>query len=140
MKYQKFDDKYVLRLGLHEKVRETLTYFMEQEKIRAGFFYGLGALCQAEIAHYPLSEKRYNTENFVGEYEVLNITGNIAMVDEKPFIHMHITLGKKDYSVFGGHLVEGTVSPTLELCIQPFQGTMTRTMVDELGLKLLDLK
>ena len=66
MKYQKHDSLYVIRFDLGEKIKETLTTFCQQEKIAAGFCYGLGAVSQAEIAHYPLSERKYNARDFVG--------------------------------------------------------------------------
>ena len=137
MECQKHDNLYVIRLDLGEKIRETLNLFLEQEKIQAGFLYGLGAVCQAEIAHYPLSEKRYNKKNYEGEFEVMNITGNVAMVDDKPFLHLHITLGDRNYNAFGGHLVEGTVAPTLELFLTALPGKITRKEDEEVGLKLL---
>lgn len=143
MEYYKYDNLYVIKLDLGEKIRGTLTKFLEQEKIQAGFLYGLGAVSQAEIAHYPLSEKRYNNQNFEGEFEVTNITGNIAMVENRPFLHMHITLGDRKetgYKIFGGHLVEGTVAPTLELLLTALPGTITRKFDERTGLKLLDLK
>lgn len=143
MEYQKYDNLYVIKLDLGEKIRETLTKFLEQEQIKAGFLYGLGAVSQARIAHYPLSEKRYNEQHFEGEFEVTNITGNIAMADSKPFLHMHITLGDRkenNYNIFGGHLVEGTVEPTLEILLTALPLTITRKFDEKTGLKLLDLK
>lgn len=143
MEYKKYDNIYVIRLDLGEKIRKTLTKFLEQEQIGGGFLYGLGAVSQARIAHYPLSEKKYNEENFKGEFEVTNITGNIAMVEKKPFLHMHITLGDRkesNYNIFGGHLVEGIVEPTLEILLTALPGTITRKFDERTGLKLLDLK
>ncbi len=140
MDYIQYNDQYVIRLDLGEKIRETLTTFLEQKNIQAGFLYGLGAVSEAKIAHYPLSEKKYNSKNYEGEYEVMNITGNIALVDNKPFLHMHITLGDRDYHAFGGHLEEGIVSPTLELHLTSFPGKLIRTFDEKVGLKLLDLK
>ena len=139
MKYQKYDNLYLIRIDHGEKIRQTLLNFLEQEHILAGFLYGLGAVSQAEIAHYPLSEKKYNTQNLVGEYEVSNLTGNVAVVDDKPFMHMHITLGDREYHAFAGHLVEGIASPTLEILLTVLPGKITRKFNEEMGLKLLDI-
>jgi len=137
MEFFKHNNLYLVRLDHGEKIRTSLTKFLEQEKIFAGVFTGLGAVCQAEIAHYPLSEKKYNTKNFAGEYEVTNITGNVSKVEDKPFIHMHITLGDNEYRLFGGHLMECTASPTLEIYLTALLGGLTRKHDEFTGLKLL---
>ncbi len=139
MKFQKHDTLYVICLDLGEKIKQTLTSFCEREHIYGGFISGLGAVSEAEIAHYPLSEKRYNTQRFVGEYEVMNLTGNVASLDGKPFLHLHITLGDREYHAFGGHLVEGIASPTLEVLLTHIPGLLTRKHDEATGLKLLDL-
>ena len=131
---------YIICLDLGEKIRETLTSFLEQERVEAGFLYGLGAVRQAEIAHYSLSARKYNTKIFDGEFEVTNITGNVALVDGKPFLHMHITLGDNNYQTFGGHLMEGIVAPTLELILTTSPVRITRTYDEISGLKLLNFR
>ena len=142
MRSKQFEDKYLIRLDLGEKVRETLDPFLEEQQIKAGILLqGIGAVSKVEIAHYPLSQRQYHKQTFSGEFEVVSLSGNLARVDQKPFLHMHIALGRSkqaSYELFGGHLVEATVGPTLELFLQTLPGELTRTLDPEVGLKLLD--
>jgi uncharacterized protein len=139
MKYKKFGEKFVVRLEKGEKVMENLTKFCTDQDIQAGSLSGIGALSQAEVQYYSLKDKEYHKKNFEDEFEVLNITGNISLVDDKPLIHAHITLSNTDFFAFGGHLVEATVGPTLEVIIEPMPGSITRKFDEEVGLKLIDL-
>ncbi len=140
MFYQKSHDDYLLRLELGEDVHDILHRFAEKELITTATLTGLGAMNYAKIAHYPLSEKRYNAQEFTGEFEVANLMGNISRVGGKPFAHIHVTLGRADYSLFGGHLMQGTVSPTLEIHLHRFPFDTRRLPDEETGLKLLELK
>lgn len=133
------EQDYILRLEHGENIHDTIHKFAEEQQIKAAVLSGLGASNYVEIAHYPLSQKKYNTKTFEGEFEVTNITGNIALVDNKPFAHIHITLGKDDYNLFGGHLVRGIVSPTLEIYVRSFPGEIARAYDEPTGLKLLQL-
>ena len=44
MKYRKVEDGYLLRLEKGEEVVETLTAFIKNQKIQAGFITGMGAV------------------------------------------------------------------------------------------------
>lgn len=47
--------------------------------------------------------------------------GNIVIKDyDEYFPHLHATLGKKDTTIFGGHILEGVVSITGEIIIIPW--------------------
>jgi len=105
---------------------------------RQGFFYGLGALNNAELAFYDLDKKEYLKKKFDdGPYEVLNLTGNVAQLDDDLVIHCHAVLGNRDYSTFGGHLINATVGGALEIFFEPL-GALHRKFDKETGLNLLN--
>jgi len=130
---------YVLRLIKGEPVMEKIIEFCEKENISGASITGIGALEKAEIGHYSLKEKKYVTENFEEDLEVLALNGNISLKEKKPFVHAHVTLGKKDFTVIGGHLVSAKVGATLELFIHNL-GSFERKKEEETELFLLDLK
>jgi uncharacterized protein len=50
--------------------------------------------------------------------EVLSAIGDIAIGDDnRASLHVHIVLGLSDGSTRGGHLLKGTVHPTLEVVL-----------------------
>jgi predicted DNA-binding protein with PD1-like motif len=73
------------------------------------------------------------------QVEVLSLTGNIAANDGKPKIHAHVVLGKADGTAVGGHLLQATVWPTLELIVEESPVHMHRKSDPETGLALLEL-
>lgn len=107
------------------------------EGINSGFFYGLGAFGIAELAFYDLDKKEYLKKKFKdGPFEVLNLTGNVAMSGDELIVHCHVTLGRRDYSVFGGHLISATVGGALEIFFESF-GSLNRKFDKGTRLNLL---
>jgi predicted DNA-binding protein with PD1-like motif len=57
----------------------------------------------------------------------------------KPSLHVHIVLGLADGSTRGGHLLAGTVRPTLEVMLTEVPATLRRKKRADLGIALIDL-
>lgn len=144
MKYEEISaKKYIIRLEKGEEAMSVLTSFFEDKKIVSGFFYGLGAVKKAELAWYSLSEKQYYKKIFDAkkkDFQLLNCTGSVALVDGKPFTHLHATLSNTKYEAFGGHVFCLVAGPTMEIFLETFDQPITRTMDCDIGLQLLDLE
>lgn len=135
--------EYILRLERGEDVLPILTDFCIQKGIASGSFTAIGALKNAKIGYYDLVAKQYGSKHYPEEMEVASMTGNIALVDSKPFIHAHAVLsgireGSENQCV-GGHVFEAAVAVTLEVHLVAYEGSVTRAYDAEIGLKLLDL-
>ena len=52
MKSKKINDVYFIRLDREEKLLETLQSFCAKNNINCGYFFGIGSLDEAELAHY----------------------------------------------------------------------------------------
>src|SRR5215216_3783148 len=129
------DGRYWLVLEKEEKIHETLTQFVAEQKIQGGFITGIGALKNVEIGFYDLENKTYLRETFAeGDYELISLNGNITLKEEMPYIHSHVILGKRDFSTFGGHLFEAIVAVTAEISLIPYGKMPRREMNDSLGL------
>ena len=131
--------RYQVVLDQGEKVIETLTDFCERRGIKSGALKGIGAVRHSEIGYYDLSTKEYSFKTYDDDLEVVSLIGNISLVEEKPFIHAHITLGNRDMNTVGGHLKECMVAVTLEIHLITFNEHFTRTHNEHIGLNLLDL-
>jgi predicted DNA-binding protein with PD1-like motif len=101
---------------------EELTRLIQKENIRIGRVHGIGATTHAIIAYYNQITKTYQSMEFIGGMEILNLTGNISIRDGKPFVHVHLLLGDPDGKVFGGHLMPGTKLWACEVFIDEFEG------------------
>lgn len=134
---------YVLRLVRGEDVFSSLTAFCENEGIKHAVFRGIGAVEKSTIGYYDLAKKEYGKKEYPDAMEVASMTGNIALVDGKPFVHCHAVLsgivpGTENQPI-GGHVFEAVVAVTLEIHLEAFAEPVERHLDDDIGLKLLAL-
>jgi len=140
VKYTVLGTNYVIRLDAGEKIVATLLSLCERDGIGSGFFNGLGAVGEAEIGHFDPATGDYSWVKLSGSFEIVALYGNISVVDGKPFIHAHASLGDETFAVRGGHLREATVSATCEITLTRFNDDIGRKRDEATGLFLLDLK
>ncbi|MBA4313205.1 MAG: DNA-binding protein [Chlorobiaceae bacterium] len=116
---------------------EELTQLVQKEDIRSGRIHGIGATTHAIVAYYDQNTKKYNSMEFTGGMEILNLTGNVSIRDGKPFVHVHLLLGDPNGKVFGGHLMPGTKLWASEVIIDEFEGEeLVRGQDEKTGLFL----
>ncbi len=139
MQFQKVETGYLLKLLRGEKIVETLTKFCVENNIHSGIISGLGGASDITLGYYDLTTKEYQWKDFVKVHEILSMNGNVAMVDNEPFLHIHMAISDDSFSTFGGHLKEALVGATCEVMITTLNTEITRMMEDEVGLKLLSL-
>jgi hypothetical protein len=69
-------------------------------------------------ARSSVGSKSYKEIAVDEQCEVLNAIGDVAIGDDgRASLHVHIVLGLSDGSTRGGHLLKGTVQPTLEVVL-----------------------
>jgi predicted DNA-binding protein with PD1-like motif len=141
MQVRDVESGFLIRLEKGERVLATLAEFCEARGIRAGFFHAIGAVKNTEIGYYPLEKREYVFELHVEDREVASMTGNISLVDGKPFIHAHAVLSacEAGLGTIGGHVKECEVAVTLEVYLTPFNAAISREHDESIGLKLLHL-
>src|SRR3989338_2567061 len=108
-------NNYILKFEIGERYPAVFIEFLKKNKIGGGFFYGLGAGTDPEVAFYDLKKEKYLTKRFKGDLEVLNLTGNISKLGKEIAIHQHVSLGKKNFEAVGGHLMNMRIGGTLEI-------------------------
>ena len=132
---------HIIRLDPGEKIVASLLGYLEgrQAEIPSGFISAIGAVLSCEIGWYSIPDDKYQTRIINENCEIIGIIGNFAWIDGKSVVHAHISLGKEDYSIVGGHLIEGTVSVTAEIYIHKAPIAVTRKQSDRFkSLKLMD--
>lgn len=132
---------FLIKLAKGEKVMQTLTDFCERRGIKGGVLSAVGAVKNAEIGYYNLAKREYFFKTFAEDREVASMSGNIALVEGKPFIHAHVVLSAMDDSLscVGAHLKEAEVAVTLEVYLTPFSVPLVREHDETIGLKLLKI-
>lgn len=143
MRYQMLHDHglrtYMLAFDKGDEVVAELERFAEEEDVTAAHFTGLGAVSSARVAFFAREKKDYEIIPIDDQVEVLNLTGNVARHEGEVAIHPHIVLGRRDGTSVGGHLMQATVWPTLEVTLVETPATLQRKVDEESGLPLLDL-
>ncbi|NBI67779.1 DNA-binding protein [Pseudoflavonifractor sp. 60] len=141
MEYRKFPQGYAMRLDPGEEVVACLTQLVDRENVRLGSVSALGAANDVTIGIFNTSEKKYYSRRYQGEYEISALVGNVTRQEGKPYLHLHITIGNPvTGEVHAGHLSSCTISATLELFLQVWEGELGRKFSDTVGLNLLDFE
>jgi len=135
MRYKNNKQFVVIRLDEDDEIIESLCAICKKEKIQSALVSGIGALKKAEIGHYN-NEKMYDREKIEGSLEIISLSGNMALLDAQPSIHVHVALGLKNFSVVGGHLFKGKVGPTCEITLIPLGIRIKRKPDEETKLNL----
>lgn len=129
---------YLFRFDRREEFMTSLQDFCTKKGIKAGFFSGLGACDQVSLSWYNLETKKYEIEEIDENLEIASLTGNISVVDAKPFAHTHGVFGKRDLSTIAGHVNSMRISATCEVLLHVLPGSIERKYDEETGLKLME--
>lgn len=113
---------YIFRLPKGKDLLESLADFCHDNQVKCGVVSVVGSVENATVGFYDQSKKKYDKKVINEEMELLNLTGNISIQDNRPQVHAHVTLAGKDYQVIGGHLFPGTKIYVCEAYIQELVG------------------
>jgi len=132
-------NKYVLRLESGDDILKSLRQFATTKRLGASLLEGIGSLSKVKLGHYDFRTKQYRYETFEDDLEILNLSGNIASMNREPLPHVHVTLGRRDFSVIGGHLDEGSSANMVEIGLWKLPGKLVKAKNAEIGLNVLQL-
>ena len=139
MEYRKFAQGYILRLDPGEEIVASLTRLVEQENVQLGTVSALGAAGDVTIGIFNTKEKQYYSQRYQGDYEISALVGSVTRMEGRPYLHLHITIGNPvTGEVHAGHLTSCTISATLELFLQVWDGDVDRRFSDTVGLNLFE--
>lgn len=133
----KTDKPFIIALKIGEDLFESILRVMNDAELTAASISGLGAVDDVTLAYYHLTTKEYQTKLFKGMYELTSLNGNMAVLDNNRFLHIHGTIGDDKYEVYGGHFMSATVGPSVEISVVPLVGKIKRAYDDRTGLKLM---
>jgi len=124
----------------NEDLVDSIIEMIKKYNIKSGFIKCIGALKTFTIGFYIIDSKEYKMKTFNENVELISCIGNIAYKDEEPIIHLHVSLGRGDYSVIGGHLSKPSiVSVTGEVSIYEIDKKLYRANDPQFNLSLLNI-
>lgn len=138
MKYKRFGEDIIVRLEVGEEVRESLIELAEREGVTLAEVSGIGAANEFDVSVYDVKAKKYFDNSYREPVELVNLTGTIAEMDGKPYVHLHAAAGRADGSVVGGHLKRAVISATCELVLHTVYGRVGRVYDEETGLNVFE--
>ena len=116
-----------------------LTAFAKAEDLNASHFTAIGAFSAATLGYFDYDTKEYLKIPITEQVEALALIGDIALDDGEPKVHAHVVVGLRDGTTRGGHILQATVRPTLEITLSESPAHLRRTTDPETGLALINL-
>jgi predicted DNA-binding protein with PD1-like motif len=131
---------HVVILDTGEEAFAALTRFANDSGISAASLTAIGAFEKATVGWFDFASKSYRKIEVNEQCEVLSAIGDVAVGDDgKASLHVHIVLGLSDGSTRGGHLLAGTVRPTLEVVLTGAPSKLRRKKRADLGIALIEI-
>lgn len=140
MEYKKFGNSVVARIDKGEEILEKLQELSVKENIRLAAVSALGAVGNFTVGVYKTAEKKYISNTFSGDFEIVSLTGTISTMNGEFYSHLHMSAGNEKGEVFGGHLNKAVVSATCEMTLSVIDGEIDRAFDEETGLNLFKFK
>jgi len=135
---RKVDSSYIVSIDDKASILGSLTDFVTSQHITAGEISGIGALNEATLRFFDPATKKYNDKTFSEQLEMSNLSGNISEAEGKPLLHLHASLGRRDYTALAGHLQDGKIRGAGEFCIYPINSRVVKVKNEEVGLNFYD--
>jgi uncharacterized protein len=132
-------ERWAIRLEDGDDILLSLRKFVESKGIKAGLLEGIGSLKKVRLGYYDFETRKYSWQTFEEDMEILNLTGNVSIKDATYLPHVHVSLGRKDFSVLGGHLDEGSEANMVEVFVRKLPGELVKAHDEKIGLNVLQL-
>lgn len=130
----------IAKVEPNEDLINSIITLVKKYDIKSGIITCIGALKKFTIGFYDINSKNYNLKTFEEYVELISCIGNISYKDKEPIIHLHVSLGRSDFSVIGGHIsLPSIVSVTCEVKIFEIDQKLFRAEDSQFNLSLLNL-
>lgn len=136
MEYRKFDNTMIVRIDKGEEILAEIKELAIKENIKLASVAALGAVNDFTVGVFNVEEKKYYSNRFKGNFEIVSLVGTINTMNDEFYAHVHMSAGNDKGQVFGGHLNRAVVSATCEMVITIINGKVDRCFSEEIGLNL----
>ncbi|MBA7522284.1 hypothetical protein ES705_14402 [subsurface metagenome] len=123
-----------------EDLIDSIIQMIKIHNLKSGLINCIGALKKYTLGYLDIDSKEYLKKTFDEYVELVSCMGNISFKDGEPIVHLHLSVGTKDYNIFGGHLFQPSiVSITGEVYIFEIDKKLNRVIDPRFDLSLLDI-
>lgn len=136
MEYRRFNNTIVCRIDRGEEILDKIKEVALKENIKLANVNALGATNEFTVGVFKPEEKKYYSNEFKGDFEIVSLTGTINTMNGEFYTHIHMSAGNEKGEVFGGHLNRAVVSATCEMIINIIDGVVDRKFDEDIGLNL----
>lgn len=138
--YRHADGRYTVSIANRARVEEAIAAACRDLNIRSAAVSGIGAVDEATLRFYDPTTKRYVDRRFDEQMEIAALAGNVSEMDGQIYLHLHVTLGRADYTALAGHLLSARINGAGEIFITPFDAATPRRYDPETGLNIYDFR
>ena len=127
------------RLNDGDDLVEALEKLAEREGIGAALVTVVGMVRNPSLGYYSGPERGYVVNKLEGVYELASCTGNVSLLNGKPFVHLHAVVASPNGEAKAGHVLKGTrVANTCEVMLVVGEVPVERRKDEKTGLYLLE--
>ena len=130
--------QYAIILSKDDEVMSGLIEFAKQNKVTSASFTAIGAFSHATVAWFDDSKKEFKLVPINEQVELVSMIGDIALVNDRPAVHTHVSVASSNGTVRGGHVINAYVFPTLELFMTVYPTPLHKQKDEATGLELID--
>jgi predicted DNA-binding protein with PD1-like motif len=131
---------YAVIFGKGDEIMSGMTAFAQRERLVAAHFTAIGAIESGLFGWFDKQYKAYRNLPVNEQAEVASLVGDIGLVDGKPAVHIHAVVVPKDGIARGGHLLQATVWPTLEVFLTAYPAPLMKELDPATDLDLFELE
>jgi uncharacterized protein len=131
---------YAMIFGKGDEIMSGMTAFAQRERLVAAHFTAIGAIESGLFGWFDKQYKAYRNLPVNEQTEVASLVGDIGLVDGKPAVHIHAVVVPKDGIARGGHLLQATVWPTLEVFLTAYPAPLVKELDPATDLDLFELE
>jgi predicted DNA-binding protein with PD1-like motif len=130
---------FAIAFDKQEEAMDSLRSFAVNNSVTAAHFTGIGGFSDVVLGYYDWETKAYARIPVKEQVELVSLIGDITLEKDKPMIHAHAVVARRDGSTAGGHLLEAHVRPTLELVLTESPVHLQRKYDHDSGLALIKM-
>lgn len=108
---------YAVIFATGDEVVSGLTEFARKYNVKSAHFTAIGDATSAKVGWFDQARKQFKVISISQPSEVSSLIGDMAVYNDKPVAHTHVTVSTEDGTCHGGHLIELFVGPTLEVFV-----------------------
>ena len=132
-----FKKVHIFRIKPGEELVTGITDYCRQNGISSGVVIGIiGSAKSVKLNFLKELPGKYETEEYVGSFEIVCAQGSVALKDAELIVHVHLQVSNQN-ECRGGHLVEARVFSTAEVVIGELDYQLHRYGDDYTGLNEL---